>query len=43
MTKFEEATNVINTQKIDEYILTYVREFILSGLKKKEKNKITLT
>jgi hypothetical protein len=37
MTKFEEATNVINTQKFDEYILTCVHKLILSGYKKREK------
>jgi hypothetical protein len=36
MIKFEEATNVINTQKIDEYILTYAHELILSGFKKEK-------
>jgi len=38
MTKFKETTNIINTQNMKEYILTYVHELILSGfLKKGEK------
>jgi len=42
MTKFKETTNIIIAQKMEEHILTYLHELILSRLKK-EKNKITLT